>query len=202
MGDLDFTNMAIDNNIDHLRFRKISGSYEQSANSSCEGTELKPHALESQEAANWRIKKGHQVAPTTTAWGFHVSVFLPHNFKLLVLVHFNQTLNHCVQVSNVIHNCHGSDNILHTRHILCGQTDVELQMFNIAKRKKSNTPFMPRRSCDFSTILGVFFSSLVICMSTLFLAAAARAFIFTSKIGFVSAACTYRSYMKLRGNSL
>ena len=63
-----------------------------------------------------------------------------------------------------------------------------------AKRKKSNTPFMPRRSCDFSTILGVFFSSLGICMSTL-LAVAARAFIFPSKIGFVSAACTYSSYI-------
>ena len=71
----------------------------------------------------------------------------------------------------------------------------------LQKKKKSNTPFMPRRSCDFSTILGVFFSSLGICMSTL-LAAAARAFIFSSKIGFVSAACTYSSYMKLRGNSL
>ncbi len=33
MGDLDFTNMAIDNNIDHLQFRKLSGSYERSANS-------------------------------------------------------------------------------------------------------------------------------------------------------------------------
>jgi hypothetical protein len=52
MGDLDFTNMAIDTNIDHLRFRKTSGSYEQSANSALKGTELKPHALESQEAAD------------------------------------------------------------------------------------------------------------------------------------------------------
>jgi hypothetical protein len=52
MGDLDFTNMTIDNNIDHLQFGKKSGSYEQSASSAFKGTELKPHALESQEAVD------------------------------------------------------------------------------------------------------------------------------------------------------
>ncbi len=39
MSDLDFTNMAVDNNIDHLQFRKMSGSHERSANSIL--TELK-----------------------------------------------------------------------------------------------------------------------------------------------------------------
>ncbi len=60
MGDLDFTNMAIDNNIDHLQFRKVSGSCERIANSV--STELKPHALERQEAVDrdphtWRLKR-------------------------------------------------------------------------------------------------------------------------------------------------
>jgi hypothetical protein len=50
MGDLNFTNMAIDNNIDHLQFRKMRESYERSANSVL--TELKPHALESQDAVD------------------------------------------------------------------------------------------------------------------------------------------------------
>ncbi len=50
MGDLDFTNMAIDNNIDHLQFGKMSGSYERSAKSVL--TKLKSNTLESQEAVD------------------------------------------------------------------------------------------------------------------------------------------------------
>jgi hypothetical protein len=51
MGDLDFTDMTIDDNIDHLQFKKSEWGLWAKCNLRIHRTELKPRALESQEAA-------------------------------------------------------------------------------------------------------------------------------------------------------
>ncbi len=182
----------------------MSGNYERNANSIL--TELKPNALESQEAVGLRSLHYEELKKVTRS---RQPSLLGDSTCLSFFPTISNSVLLCISIKHWI-TLFKSSMLFKTAMALTisftpdtfyvAKKNAELQMFDVATRKQGNTPFVPRRSCDFSTILVVFFSSLGICMST-FLAVAARAFIFRSKIGFVSDACTYSSCMKLRRNS-